>query len=50
MIIDMGSITISNTTELAEITELLFGNKQFVCVNEPTDETIDFTDENIIFI
>ena len=38
----MGSITISNTTELAEITEILFGNKQFICVNEPTDDTIHF--------
>ena len=45
----MGSITISNTTELAEITELLFGDKKFVCIREPIDGVIDYTDENIIF-
>lgn len=46
----MGSIIINNSTELAELTELLFGNKEFICVNEPTSELIDYTDENIIFL
>ena len=46
----MGTIIINSPTELAEITEILFGKREFICVNEPTDELVDYTEENIIFL
>ena len=46
----MGTITVDNDTELAEVTALLFGKREFICVNEPTEELVDYTDENIIFL
>ena len=46
----MGTIEINNAEELAELTQLLFGDRKFICINEPTEFNIDYTDENIIFI
>ena len=46
----MGTIEINNAEELAELTQLLFGNREFILINEPANDTIDYTDENIIFI
>ena len=46
----MGSITINSIDELDELRQLLFGDKQFIMINEPSSDIIDYTDENIIFI
>lgn len=46
----MGSITINSNEELNELKKLLFGDQEFILINEPTSDIVDYTDENIIFI
>ena len=47
----VGQISYETEEELAEIKQILFGNREFILVNsEPVDGVLDLTEENVIFL
>jgi len=47
----VGTITYESLEELEEIKQILFGNHEFILVNEaPINGVLDLTEDNVIFL